>query len=447
MSLSRRFENPTSSGMAFDPFGFGANYLGRRVTVTGANGFSTTGQAILEFDGSFPSVFESKSTRRAVYGQLTYQTPSGFAVSGGAHVDREQGFSDPDADPAATRRNGGVWIEGRGTLLRRVTVSAGLGYERNAVFTSAFTPSVSVAAYLRTPSPAGRWGDTRLTFNAGRGVKAPSVFQETSSLFTTLQATEGGAAVAARTGVRPLGPERGRNVDVGLEQGIAGGRARMRIGYFDNEYRDLIEFVSNTVLPRLGVPLEAALAIDFGANVNAGSYRARGVEASVEAAFAPRLRAVASYTYVDAAVTASLSGGVLTPAVNPSFPAIPIGAFTALVGARPFRRPAHSGSFLVSYEQGPAQVALAGYMSGRFDDSTFLSDPFFGDSMLLPNRDLGAGYRKLDLSGSYRLAARARWFASIENLLNERYQPVFGFPALGVTVRSGVSITLGGEVP
>ena len=48
----------------------------------------------------------------------------------------------------------------------------------------------------------------------------------------------------------------------------------------------------------------------------------------------------ASYTYLDAVVTKSLSSGVLSPAINPAFPGIPIGAYSPLVGARPFRRPA-----------------------------------------------------------------------------------------------------------
>ena len=55
------------------------------------------------------------------------------------------------------------------------------------------------------------------------------------------------------------------------------------------------------------------------------------------------LRLMASYTYLDAEVTESLSGGVLAPAFNPAFPGIPIGQFSPLVGARPFRRPAALG--------------------------------------------------------------------------------------------------------
>jgi len=34
---------------------------------------------------------------------------------------------------------------------------------------------------------------------------------------------------------------------------------------------------------------------------------------------------------------------------------------------------------------------FSGYLVGRRDDSTFLSDGFFGNSLLLPNRNLDTG--------------------------------------------------------
>jgi len=40
---------------------------------------------------------------------------------------------------------------------------------------------------------------------------------------------------------------------------------------------------------------------------------------------------------------------------------------------------------------------------GRRDGSTFLADGFFGNSMLLPNRNLQAAYQLLDLSGRYAI--------------------------------------------
>jgi iron complex outermembrane receptor protein/vitamin B12 transporter len=115
------------------------------------------------------------------------------------------------------------------------------------------------------------------------------------------------------------------------------------------------------------------------------------------------------------------------------------------VGERPFRRPANSGTLFVGYTTGPIDVALSGYFVGKRDDSTFLSDGFFGNSMLLPNQDLDPAYQKIDLSASYRLHPRFRVYTTIDNLLNQDYSASFGFPSLPATIRVGASVGLGGD--
>ena len=432
------YVNPTPTGEAFDPFGFGANYLGNEVTITGANGYSATGRAILDFGGAYPSAFDSRTTRRALSGQATYLVGSDVHVSGGGRFEREQGYGDPNGDPTATRDNGGLFVEVRGSIGGRTYISAGLGYEHNAAFGSAGTPRLSVATYLRRPAP-GRFGDTKVMFNVGNGIKAPSVFQEQSSLHVLAL----GSASSLATG--PIGPERSRSLDVGIEQGFAEGQARVRISYFHNRFEDLIEFVSKSVLPQLGVSPEVAEAAPFGAYVNSSSYTAKGVETSAEALVMARLRLMASYTFMDAEVTDSFASSALQPAINPSIPDVSIGAFSPLVGQRPFRRPTHSGSLMASYTQGAGQITLSVYVSGKRDGSTFLSDAFFGNSMLLPNRDLEAAYQKVDLGGAYQVHPRLTLFVSSENLLDRTYESSFGFPALPRTVRGGVALSFGGD--
>jgi vitamin B12 transporter len=433
------YRNPTPTGEAFDPFGFGANYLGERVTLTGGNGYTVTGRGILDFGGTYPSTFDSRSTRRTVSGQVTYTVAPAFSVSTGGRVEREQGYSNLEDDPTTTRDNGGVFFEGRGSLGSRSYVSAGIGYERNEAFASAVTPRLSLATYLHNPAP-GSIGETKLSLNAGRGIKAPAVFQVESSVFALLQ------SVTDAPHVDPIGPEKGTSIDIGVEQGLWDGRARLRVAWFHNRYEDLIEFVAKNVLPQVGVPAAVAQATPFGAYVNSQSYTAKGVEASAEALLAGRLRLLASYTRLNAEVTESLSSGALSPAINPSFPGIPIGAFSALVGGRPFRRPANAGSVTMSYTAGPAQAAVSAYFSGKRDDSTFVTDAFFGNSMLLPNKDLDPAYQTVDLSGSYEIHRRVRPYVSIENLFNRKYEASFGFPALPRTVRAGLAVTFGGGV-
>ena len=431
-----RYVNPTPSGTPDDPFGFGVNYLGDTVTLTGANGASVTGQGILDFGFSpFPQVSDSTATRRTLTGQTTFQVTPLLAISGGARYEREQAFDDPDDDPVVTRTNGGAYVEARATIGGRAYLSGGVGVEHNAVFGNEATPRVSVAVYLRNPAPTGA-GETKVTMNAGRGIKAPNVFQEQNALFALVQGTA--AAVTAT----PIGPERSRGFDVGLEQGLAGGRVRARINYFNNEFEDLLEYLSQTGLVRAGVPADVAAGAPFGAYINSQSYDAQGVELSADAAVGTMLRVGASYTYLDAEVTETFGASA---AFNPAFPNVPIGAFSPLVGARPFRRPANAGTVFVSYLKGPAQVALSGYFSGTRDDSTFLSDPFFGNSMLLPNEGLDPAYQKIDLSIGYAVHPRLRVYTSIENLFDKDYAAAFGFPALPFTIRAGAAITLGGD--
>jgi iron complex outermembrane receptor protein/vitamin B12 transporter len=158
-----------------------------------------------------------------------------------------------------------------------------------------------------------------------------------------------------------------------------------------------------------------------------------------------RLRILGAYTYVDAVVTKSFSSGVLSPAVNPAFPTIKIGQYSPLIGSRPFRRPAHSGSLVAIYADRKVQVSIAGYFVGKQDDSTFLSDQFFGYSMLLPNQDMDPAYQKIDVSGSYMIHPRLKWYVTAENAFNQTFEAAAGYPALGRTVRTGVTLRVGGR--
>ena len=193
------------------------------------------------------------------------------------------------------------------------------------------------------------------------------------------------------------------------------------------------------MLPQLGVPPDAASATGFGAYVNAQSNKSSGIEMSAEAV-AGAVKVLGSYTYVDATVTESFSSSALNPAINPAFPGIPIGQFSPLVGARPFRRPAHSGSLVFSYTKGKAQAALAGYFAGKRDDSTFLTDEFFGFSMLLPNQDLDPAFQKFDLSGSYQLHPHLRAYMTVENLFDATFEEAAGYPSLPRAARIGVRV-------
>ena len=436
------YVNPTGSGQ-LSPFGV---YLGNLVTVSGANGYSVTGRAILDYgpDGAF----ESHTKRNAVSGQTTFAVNNALSISGGARFEHETGIScftaagcldaltDQERESQIGKRNnGGGFVEGRGNIANRHYISAGLGLEHNEVFGEAVTPRISIASYVRQPSASGG-GDTKIVMNAGTGIKAPSVSQSQSSVFELVKGTP------AASGVDPIGPERSRSFDIGVEQGFGHNLARVRVAYFYNTFDDLIEFLNKTGLVRAGVPAAVANATAFGGYVNSQSYRAQGAEVSFEAIPRTDLRLMASYTRLNAEVTEAFSASA---ASNTAFPNIAIGAYSPLVGARPFRRPPNSGTFAVIYTPSRFEVALSTYFSGKRDDSTFLSDEFFGNSLLLPNKDLDKAYQKVDLSAGVTVHPRLKVYTSVENLFNQDYEASFGFPALPITARVGARITLGGD--
>jgi iron complex outermembrane receptor protein/vitamin B12 transporter len=423
--------NPTPSG-SLSPFGV---YLGNLVTLTGGNGYSATGRAILEYGGTYPSTFNSRSTRRTLSGETTLMVSNSLALSGGGRYEHEQGYDDPEGDASATRNNGGAFVEGRGTIMNRHYIAAGVGVEHNEVFGEAVTPRLSIASYVRQPSVTGP-GDTKIVLNVGTGIKAPSLFYSSNSLFELVQGT------GAASGVEPIGPERSRSFDIGVEQGFAHNLARLRVAYFHNTFHDLIEYLDKTALVRTGVPLAVANATPFGAAVNSQSYTAQGAEISFEAAPRTDLRLMASYTRLDAEVT---EGFGASATFNDAFPGVAIGAFSPLVGARPFRRPPNSGTFAVMYAPGRFDASLSAYFSGKRDDSTFLSDEFFGNSLLLPNKDLDKAYQKVDLSAGVDVHPRLKIYTSLENLFNQDYEASFGSPALPFTARVGARITVGGD--
>ncbi len=437
-----RFTNPAPTGEPFDPFGFGPVYLGAPVTIVGGNGFRVSGRAILDFGGVYPQTFVTDTVRQSLFAQSEVLVGEAFTGTFGFRYENERGRS--GAQPVA-RNNFSYFLQGQYNWMAHVFVTAGVGIEENAVFGVDANPRVSLAYVLRRGEALSWWNETKLRFYFGTGIKEPNIFQEGSSLFAVLSRLgAAGEALITRFRITPIGPERNRSFEVGLDQNFGRNRARLSLALFHNRFEDVIEFLSRSALVQLGIPAEVAQATPFGANVNAQTFRARGAEIELLADLGHGLMARGSYTYVGAKLLRSFSSDALRPAFNPTFPGIPIGAFAPLVGARPFQRPPHAGSLFIAWTRSRWSAAVVGSFVGRRDTSTFLSDPFFGPSMLLPNRNLNPGYQKLDVSLSFRPHDRLTLVTVVENVLNRRYTEVFGYPAPRLNFRAGARLTWGG---
>jgi vitamin B12 transporter len=416
-----------------DPFQVGepsfGNTLGNVITIRGANGYSVTGQAILDYAGTYPEAFPDNEARRSLYAQSDYQFFKDWTGIFGFRYEHEDG-------EGFTRDNYSTMLQGHGSIAHRLFATFGVGLEHNSFFGFAATPRVSLAYYLRKTTNAGIFGETKLKFNFGKGIKEASTLEQAGALITILT-----AAQIQQYGVGPIGPERSRTFDFGLEQRLWNGRSLLGITFFDNNFYNLIAFLNPGELESIGVPSAIANNPNFGAYVNATSEWTKGFEVESKTDLGHGLLFQGEYTYLDGLVTKAFGG----PAPGTLFPAIPIGAFSPLEGARPFYRAPHSGSLALFYNHKRFGGAFSGYLVSRRDDSTFLSDANFGNTMLLPNRNLAPGYQKFDLSMSYRLTHYARIYTGIENLFSQHYQPAFGFPAAPFEIRSGVTFTLGGE--
>ena len=447
LRLRSQFDDFAPTGIP-DPEGSG-NFLGAPITIQGANGYSVTGQAIFQFAGDYPNQFATITNRDFVYAQTDYRISPHVVALGGFKYEAERGSTQFTGSPAnnISRGNYSYTLQISGDIRNRLYYNVGSGIEDNGLFGVAGTPRASIAYYLARPSASGWLSGTKLHASFGKGIKEPNITQQTSSLFDTLSADPGTVHLIAQFHVGQIGPENSRTYDAGIDQQLSNGRARIGLTYFHNEYTNGIEFVPQSGLAELGVPPEELAALEFGAYVNSEAFRTQGFEFETEYRINSHLFARGGYTYTDAVVQHSFSSDQGPgESTNPNFPSVPIGAFSPLVGARPFRVAPHTGYFGLNYARSKFYSSLTGALVSRRDDSDFLfDDANFKQTLLLPNRNLDGAYQRLDLSGGYQVTSRLTAYANIQNLLSEHYLQAFGFPALPFTFRSGIKINFGGE--
>jgi vitamin B12 transporter len=436
------------TGIPFDCFGEGITscYLGAPVTLQGANGYSVSGQAIFQYPGTYPSETRNTTNRDFIYAQSDYRlNPDTVGLFGFKYEDeRGREFSTGFTNFGARRGNYSYTMQLAGDFFKRLYYTVGSGVENNALFGVKATPRASLAYYLLRPGNARIFNGTKIRASYGTGIKEPNLGEQFSSLYNLL-ASSGETQLIQQYGISPVGAERSRTYDGGIDQELGNGKGRVSLSYFHNEFTDVVEYVPEQGLLDFGVPASVASEAQFGAYVNSQAFRSLGVESEVEYKISHNLMARGGYTYLDAVIQRSFSSDALAPTINPSFPNIPIGAYSPLVGARPFRRAPHSGYLQVSYSRSRWIAAFSGTFVGRRDDSDFLSDEFGGSSLLLPNRNLDAAYQRLDLSGSYRLAHYAELYSTVQNLFSQHYSEAFGFPSLPFTFRAGMKFSFGGE--
>ena len=222
------------------------------------------------------------------------------------------------------------------------------------------------------------WG-TKIRGSAGSGFRAPTFID----LFFPGSANP------------DLRPESSFSYDFGVDQKLWQNRIRLGLTYFRNTFTDLI-----TCCPGPPTPLAP-----FGSPINLGRAKSHGIEFTSEADLLDTLLATVNYTFTD-----SEDLGTRHP-----LPRIPFHRWNIGLTWQPIPR-------------------LAVYTQIHTSSRQFET---FGNVY-------NSGHTRVDIGGHYRLFQRHAYLqaldvtARIQNLLNEGYAEVRGFPALGTNFLFGL---------
>ena len=421
------------------------DYLGAPVTLHGANGYSVSGQAVYQYVETYPNSYPTSTDKDFVYVQSDYRFNPHLLGLLGFRYEDERGYAEAPTS-SIERGNYSYTFELQGDIHNRFFYTMGGGIEDNGLFGLAGTPRLSLAWQAAQGHANRLFNGTKVRASFGEGIKDPSVSDQTTSLYALLQSLPSGNSLISQYHLRSIGAQRSHSYDGGVDQMLLNGRGRLSLTLFHNEFTHGIEYIPQQGLIDLGVPTAVAAAAVYGATANSQAYLAQGIEADAEYRITSNLFARAGYTYLDARIQRSFTSDAVGPSFNPDFPTIPVGIFSPLIGARPFRRAPHTGYFELSYRRKRLFTDLRGTLVGRRDDSDFLEfDANGGTTMLLPNRNLDDAYQRIDLMASYQMNRYLATEASFSNLLSQHYSETFGYPSVPFMFRLGLKFSLGGE--
>jgi vitamin B12 transporter len=463
--LSRKREQyalwqPSGQLITYDDFGDQA-YYGNAVTVTGANGYTVSGRAQLDFPEGYPYTEEFVNNRDQLIYQGDYKFTPHFIAMIGFHYEDERGLETiPEfaTNDVVERTNYDYLASVHGDFKGRFFYTLGGSLEHYSLFGVQTSPRAGLSAYILKPRH-GIFSGTRVLFNFGDAVREPALTDQLDSLYQFLL-TNSPQSISALH-ITPLAAPTTRTYEGGFEQDFFSDRLIFRSSYFHNEFGKQIESVGGRVLPTLlpGLTptqqqqLITALSYyyddDFGLSVNSEAYRAQGIETTVEGGIGHSIFLRGGYTWTEASVQRSFDSDneAVTDGVAPTFAdtGIVIGALSPLKGARPFRIPPQTGFVSASFASKRWTLVSTASFASRSDDSTFLEgeDLSGGNSLLLPNRNLDHGYANINLGGSFQLWKRLGIYGQAQNLASDQHIAPIGYLSLPFNFTAGVRVSIG----
>lgn len=438
----------------------GGNFYGLPITIQGANGYSATGPALMNYSAANGSVYPSRLDLVNNRDQFLYQgdfrlTPhlvllAGFNYENERAAEREPVYS---INEEKDRTNYDYIFGAHGDFLKqRLFYTLGAAIEHYQLIGNGISPHAGLSFYALRPR-TGVFSGTRLNISFSQGIREPKLTDEIGSLYDFLQ-QHGGQATIQQLNISPIQGPTTRTWEGGGEQAFWSQRLIFRATYFHNEFGRAIEGVGAALVPAL-LPnlttqqqqnLEAILQSSgaYALDLNSLAFRAQGVETTIESGLGKSIFFRGGYTYLDSVVQRSFSSDnqALLGGNAPTFDGIPVGIYSPLKGARPFRRPPHTGFFTASYAGQRLTGVFTSAFSSRSDDSTFLGGEDINqlNTLVLPNRNLDWGYAKLDLGASFKLLPWLSVYGQAENLTDNRHIAPIGFPSLPFTLRTGLRI-------
>lgn len=296
---------------------------------------------------------------------------------------RTEKFQQPTfAATEFTRDRNTVAGEIRGEYFKSLFLTGTVRHDQNTD-TEDFTTWHASASYLL---PGNIF---RLHGSVGTGVKYPS-FGDLYGFFFGFESDPN------------LRPEESVGYDFGIETKFFNGRAVVDVTYFHADLTNEIAIKCLPAPPFTCTPFNRS-----------GPSTRSGIEVAARYALTPQLTLGGAYTFLRARED---------------------------TGLEEVRRPPHSGRVDVNYafEQGRGNVNVAAIYNGDMQD--VVTDAGFN-----PARTTLDSYWLLRVAASYKLQPGVEVFGRVENLLDQRYQEVFGYNATpGIAAFAGLKLTFGG---
>jgi vitamin B12 transporter len=267
-----------------------------------------------------------------------------------------------------------------------------------------FSPKLSAGGYL-VPFTRGGLSSVKVFGNLGRGIKSPSLGERFGGPFTDP--------------APGLKVERARTGDVGIEATFADQRFRALVAYFNNDYTDQIAY-------RGGV---AGDGVPEYINIDGSKADGWEMEWALQRAVAG-LTAAASYTFVDHRVVTNVS---TSQQFQPGQPLL--------------RRPKNSGTVRAAWASGRVTANASLRVAGDRHDNSFLSLRTVPNAArpaaITTDITVNPGYMVMSLGVDVRAHQFLTLYVRGENVADEAYESVLGYPAMPRSIVGGVRFTFG----